>query len=705
MKKLNTDKSGAHNVSGLIMLMVWFILPAMAQDPTIVWQNTINGNGQDDHRTFAVANDGGYLIGALSSSGVGYDKTEPSRGSYDFWLIKTDMLGNVVWDKTLGGTSYDNVSAFINTPDGGYLVAGWSESGANGDKTEGKKGLSDYWVLKLDAARNIVWQNTIGSNATDDLYAADVTADGGYILAGYSNSNASADKSENSIGSFDYWVVKLNASGNIVWENTIGGSGEDRCYAMTKCLDGGYLLGGFSYSGVSGDKTAINYGSSDFWIVKIDDAGNVIWDRSYGGDGFEGLGSMIETPDGGFVLAGNSESGVSGVKTVPNYGEEDNWIIKTDDLGNIIWQNGFGGNADDVIPVAGLYETPEHDYIVAGYTASGNNGTKTEVAFGSYDMYTVKINNNGRMSWENAVGGDFNDLSESAGPASDGGYILCGWSATGVNGDKTEASIGNDIWIMKLEDCPAATPLVSDALGFCRGETIEVTAANEPGTYWQYDWFLNGSPIAPWMGHTITPWKGGTYEAFTIVPNSCSGYSGELFIERYPEPDKTIFAEATPDLCFNYPLKLKVLTQGEEFTYVWYKDELPVPAATERKYYVTEPGTYKALVTSNFGCGEAFSNEIIVINSCRAGEERVLEQIHVYPNPATDLVQVSVAGLTETGLLTIRSVNGQTLFTRAWDPIEEELITWDATTAAPGLYIVELVLPDRTITQKCLIAR
>ena len=175
----------------------------------------------------------------------------------------------------IGGSSVDQLSSIRQTADGGYILGGYSFSGASGDKTEASLGDYDYWIVKTDSIGNIQWQNTIGGSLADYLNYVDETSDGGYVLGGYSKSSISGDKTENNIGlstTADYWIVKTDAIGNIDWQNTIGGDADDLLYSIRQTVDEGYILGGYSRSSISGDKTENNIGpssTSDYWIVKL----------------------------------------------------------------------------------------------------------------------------------------------------------------------------------------------------------------------------------------------------------------------------------------------------------------------------------------------------------------------------------------------------------------------------------------------------
>src|SRR5690606_25522431 len=190
------------------------------------------------------------------------------------------------------------------------------------------KGSSDYWIVKVDSAGNIEWDKTIGGSDGDNLYSIIQTSDNGFLLTGESDSNISGDKTENSQGKSDYWILKLNASGEIEWQNTIGGSEFDRSYSIFQTEDGGYVLGGSSNSGISGDKIENTQGGSDFWLVKINNVGIIEWQNNIGGDGSDVPRSIIQSSDGSYLIAGNSVSNISGDNTENSRCEQDFWIIK-----------------------------------------------------------------------------------------------------------------------------------------------------------------------------------------------------------------------------------------------------------------------------------------------------------------------------------------------------------------------------------------
>src|SRR5690554_2509108 len=168
---------------------------------------------------------------------------------------------------------------------------------------------------------SIIWQKTIGGSLDDTGNAFELTSDGGYILGGFSSSNISGEKTENSNGQIDLWLVKIDASGNIMWQNTIGGSGDDFLISIKQTSDGGYIVGASSDSNISGDKTENSRGGLDYWILKLDSSGNIVWQKTYGGAQPEFETYVVETTDGGYFVGGCSDSDVSGDKTDPTNGQ------------------------------------------------------------------------------------------------------------------------------------------------------------------------------------------------------------------------------------------------------------------------------------------------------------------------------------------------------------------------------------------------
>jgi len=468
--------------------------------PTIQWQNDIGGFDGDYLGIGSVqqTSDGGYIIGGWSDSDSTGDKTEDSNGDDDYWIIKTDSTGNIQWQNSIGGTGPDRLNSLQQTRDGGYILAGTSGSNISGDKTENTWNNSDdYWIVKTDAAGNILWQNTIGGNQSDYLQSIEETNDGGYILGGYSNSDTSGDKTEYCLNySADYWIVKTDSVGIVQWDNTIGGYSNDDLFSVHQTSDGGYILGGVSGSNISADKSENCVGQADFWIVKTDAVGNIQWQNTIGGDNIEGLYSIQQTNDGGYIFGGRSDSNISGDKSEDSNGSSDYWLVKTDASGNIQWQNTIGGSDADVL--YSIRQTTDGGYILGGGSISNISGDKTENTNGSSDNWAVKTDSLGNVQWDKTIGGSSGDGITCIQETSDGGYILAGSTSSNISGDKTENCYGGpDYWIIKLgpdnttgivdlewevEDLIGYPNPVSETLSVI-GYTLSGTTANEISIY------------------------------------------------------------------------------------------------------------------------------------------------------------------------------------------------------------------------------
>jgi len=429
---------------------------AAAQSPTIQWNRAFGGSGEDRLTVVQPTADGGYILGGFSPSGISSSKTQASFGGIDYWIVKLDATGTKQWDKTFGGSNDDKLSSLQQTADGGYIIGGQSNSGASGSKTQAGMGGFDLWVLKLDATGTKVWDKTFGSGANERLASVHQTADGSYALAAETGSGIEGDRSEAGQGALDYWLLKLDATGTKVWDHSLGGSNNDILNAMQPTADGGYLLGGFSYSGASGDKSQGTRGNADydFWVVKVDNMGVKQWDTTLGGTGFDNLTSAVQANDGGYLVGGFSNSPVSGEKTQGVRGDFDNWIVKLSPTGTKLWDKTFGGDGYDSLN--GLQQTDDHGYVFGSQSNSGINGEKTQANMGpsnTPDYWVVKVDSAGFKQWDGTYGGAQDEVLTSLKQSADGGFILGGFSSSGATGTRTQASEGSfDYWVVKLSD-------------------------------------------------------------------------------------------------------------------------------------------------------------------------------------------------------------------------------------------------------------
>ncbi len=413
---------------GFLFLALCPSLLLHAQTPDIIWKKCFGGSNIDAAYSADLTTDGGYIIagGALSSDG---DVTV-NKGSFDYWIVKSDVSADLQWQKSLGGSGEEAAYSIQQTTDGGYIVAGYSYS--NDGDVSGNHGGSDYWILKLNAAGDVEWQKCLGGSADDVASSIQQTSDGGFIVAGYSSSN-DWDVTAN-YGLSDYWIVKLDGDGNISWQKSLGGVNDDQGASIQEISGGGFIVAG--WSGV--------IGAADYWIINLDADGNIVWEKSYGGTGNDQATSVRQTNDGGFIVAGHSYSTDS---NITNQGGADYWVVKLDAAGNLTWQKSFGGSDEDVANA--IQQTSDGGFIVAGKSESDNGDVSP--LYDKHDFWIVKLSAAGSLLWQKSLGGDKDDVAFSIHQTSDNGFMVAGWSIS-TDGDiiGSEPNGSRDFWVVKL---------------------------------------------------------------------------------------------------------------------------------------------------------------------------------------------------------------------------------------------------------------
>ncbi len=379
-------------------IAVFFLLLdcSLAQAPDTMWTKTFGGVESDWGNSVRQTNDSGYIItGFTTSFGAGLD---------DVWLIKTDDSGDTLWTKTFGGSSNDRGYSVQQTTDGGYIIAGMTES----------YGVNFYavWLIKTDGSGDTLWTKILGSYA-DWSNSVMQTFDGGYIIAGKTSSFGNI--------SGDVWLIKTNDSGDTLWTKTYGGADGEAAWSVEQTTDSGYIIIATTQS--------FGAGLIDSWLIKTDDSGDTLWTKTFGGISDDWCGSVQQTTDGGYIICGRTESFGAG--------SNDGWLIKTDDSGNTLWTKIYGGNSSDVL--SSVQQTQDGGYIITGYTESFGSGWQ--------DGWLIKTDESGDTLWTKSIGGSSQEFCSSVEQTQDGGYIITGIKNTGVSAD---------VWLIKT------TPDVSD---------------------------------------------------------------------------------------------------------------------------------------------------------------------------------------------------------------------------------------------------
>jgi hypothetical protein len=450
------------------LLLIFCSLIAVAQ-PSIEWQVSLGGTLRDEldegnsiYNNVILTSDAGVAFAGASWSNDG-DVTghHGLQTTSDMWCGKLDSLGGLEWQKSLGGTGDDRARGLCQTADGGYAIIGDSGSD-DGDVTGhiGSADTIDVWVVKLDDQGNIQWERSYGGTGLDSGVDIKQTENGDFVL-GSDTWSFNGDVSQNK-GSSDFWFTRVDSAGVIQWERSFGGSSSDRLRAFQLAPDGGIIAIGLTTS----DDGDITFNTSTIlpaiWVIKIDSIGNKEWDKCFSGIGFSlNQGNDIQnTPDGGFIL--NSYTNATNGNIACTNGTAESWVAKLDDTGNVEWSHCYGGPGVEFGKTVRL--TPDGGYLISSSTDGAGGLVSNHI--GGTDCWIVKTDSLGNVEWDGTYGGTEAEVLTTAIPAPDGGYILGAESGSNdVDVSGHHGALGdNDIWIVKLAPLSVGVDEPADAV-------------------------------------------------------------------------------------------------------------------------------------------------------------------------------------------------------------------------------------------------
>ncbi|MEO8147627.1 MAG: T9SS type A sorting domain-containing protein [Bacteroidia bacterium] len=680
----------------ILFLLVTFTMNCQllkAQNPLVKqWDKRFGATAVEELFAFQQTGDGGYILGGNSFSGISGDKTQASQGQSDYWVVKVDSVGTLQWEKRFGGALPDALHSLQQTSDGGYILGGYSGSGISGDKTQACVGDNDYWIVKIDSLGIKQWDKTFGGIDNDALYALQQTIDGGYMLAGFSGSGISGDKTQplldtcvTCVTRADYWIVKIDAAGTKQWDKDFGGLSNDNLHAMQQTTDGGYLLGGYTASGIGGDKTQPIWGANDFWIVKTDSLGNKQWDKDFGGTLGDYLFSLQQTMDAGFIFGGTSFSDVGGDKTQPSWGTSDYWIVKTDSIGTVQWDKDLGAVSleDDF---GNISQTADSGYLIAGTSYSIISGNKTENNLGVEQSWIIKTNALGIIQWDKTIFTQGHDEKGLAIQTKDGCYAIANYTDGGTGGYKSQPSWGNsDYWIVKFCDTtqvivsiPGINLSCTDTT-FCEKQCIDFydLSTNNP-TSWQ--WFFPGADSLSSTLQNPTNICYNNYGSFDVTLIACNAAGCDTlmltnFINEYQSPIDSIYQ--SNDTLYSLPA----------FSYQWYEVTNGIIAGATNQYYVpTQAGNYYCSISDSIGCIAA-SNTIAITTGIGVISQNDL--LILKPNPFSDNLTI-ILTQNKPVEINLYDVTGRKVFNQTIN----HSATLNTSQLAKGIYIYEVRSPD-----------
>ncbi len=403
----------------LLFLIIFFSLLLFSQNSQAnEWVKKFGGANDDEGYAIQPLPGGGYILAGYTTSSTAAD---------DALILGLDANGNKLWEKIDQGTDEEDYFFVTKADDNNYIAAGATRSfGAQS---------YDILVKKIDSTGRKIWQFLYGGAQDDVAFCIEKTSDGGYILTGYTTSFGAQGR--------DILVIKLNNDGSIAWQKRYGGNQDDWAYAIKETNDGNYILVGITTS----------FGSTtwDVIIIKIDQDGNILWQKKYGGDK-DDTALAIQEDNDGYIIAGTTKS----------FGADDNldiWVVKIAKNGNnIIWQKRYGGDKNDAASY--LQKAADGGYILTGYTTSIVNQKQ------NIDVLVIKLNNDGSIAWQKKYAGDQQDWAYYIQNAPDGGYIITGWTTS-------FGAQGKDILVIKTDE----SGNTSNDLGISVSDT-ELTSTN-----------------------------------------------------------------------------------------------------------------------------------------------------------------------------------------------------------------------------------
>lgn len=427
----------------LFCLLMFSALRTYGQAPMVSWEECAGGTREDAGNSILQTNDGNYIVAGKTNSDNG--PVTGNHGGYDVWVVKYDTSGIILWQKCLGGSGNDEAGSILQTSDGGFVIAGYTES-FDGDVVGihfGVQSSRDAWVVKLDNSGNVLWQKCLGGSEADEASTVLETSDGNLMITGFTRSMDGDVIGNHSATFTDFFLILLSGDGSaILHQKCIGGQFNDRAYSSLQTTDGGFLIAGSTDSN-TGD-VSFNHGSDDFWVVKVNESLAIEWEKTYGGSNSDKAKNIISTLDGNYLVSGDASSNDGDVSG--HYGSvfnSDFWMVKINPNGAIIWQHSYGGTNKDVLnTVIGLYDG---SYIAAGTTNSLDGDVTGLHTY--YDGWILRTDAQGNLTGQLCLGSAGYDEFFSLLHDSFGNTVLAGTGGAHLplfNG-------GSDTYLVKLK--------------------------------------------------------------------------------------------------------------------------------------------------------------------------------------------------------------------------------------------------------------
>lgn len=608
------------------------------------WDFSYGGYDGDFLNQILPTADGGFLAAGNSVSNAMFEKSDdnwdPSMfPTYDIWVIKCDANGVKQWDKSLGGTDDDFFYSVITTADTGFVVIGSTRSPASGNISQSPIGTFDMWIVMLDKNGTINWEKRFGGSGSNAASHGVQLADGGYLIGGYTDSPIGGDVSEPSYGTYDDWILRLDANGNKLWDKRYGGTKEETISKVFLLDDGGFLLAGNSLSNTSGLKTQNLYvnGKSDLWFVRIDSLGNFLWDKQLGSLDDDYALDIMQAPGHHYLVAASTNAGVGADKTEPTHGVADLWMLRTDSGLNVLWDHSIGGtdNEDDF---GNVWVTAEGNYMISGTSYSSPNDWKSVANNGPENTWIVLVDSNGNKIWDKTIMTGYTHCELGLGvQLNDGCYLFANDGDGFTQDEKTDMSYSFDYWCIKFCDTSAQSPTILPSFAASQ------TALCEKFCISYFDSSANNPVAWQWLFQGGDPASSTLQNPGNICYNQPGTYDVTLITTNATGNDTLtlqnyITVYATPAL----PVITQsgyTLTSTTAFSYQWQLNNVDITGATNQSYVVLQTGLYTVVTSNEQGCVASASAFVTV-----TGMEEIIGDpyINIYPNPSSGVFHFSL---------------------------------------------------------------
>ena len=589
-----------------------------AAPPLKEWQKCIGGSQLDIPVKIERLKNGKLLM--LSNVDSHDGDISSNHGSTDMWLTKLDSSGNILWEKSFGGSSIDVGTGLIELENGNIILSGYSSS--NNNDIPLNHGNFDAFLMCLDSNANILLVRVFGGTQVDLCYSLISSREGGFILGGGSYSS-DGDLTANN-GDQDFWLIKTDINGNLLWQKSAGGNDVDVCYTLGEDSLGNIYAGGTTNS-ISGFVTN-QHGNYDLCILKFDFLGNTLWAKSFGGSNYETAQVMLIDSRNKILVGGYSRS--SDGNLTSNYGYSDSWIIQINENGNLVNEKNIGGSGGD--NMFSILETADGGYLFTSGSTSADKDIHNNC--GAEDIWLFKTDINLNKEWSHNYGGTGNDRPASIIQNADEGFLIAGYTFSN-NSDVTGGHGSADIWLLNLS-CKVPETFLGTNLNACFGDTIQF--ANAVSFASQSQWNLNNIPISLQENNQILFPTSGVYTV-SLNAQTCY-YSATQSI------DVTIGNCNLPAINFSADKK-EICANGEvafndlclrTVSWQWnFPGGSPSTSTLQNPIVTyTQPGVYNVMLTGN--------------NSFGSQSSMRLSYVIVHPAPLQPVISIQGNTLTAT---------------------------------------------------------